>query len=979
MRALRLAFAAGSAALSLPLLFAGSGESAATAAFSGGGDSSLIAYRAARIYRTGGESVADACLLIEGGKVVGIVPVAELPPLTPVVDLGNTVLFPGLVAADAALTGAAGQGDLSLGAHRLAMDSYDPWQDHTKILERGITTVYLSPDRDRLVGGRGAVVKTAGDARVLKQTGDLRVNLTPAAWFPPDYFRPPIPPTSENPLLPAIAQAPTSRPGALMALREAREAARGKAASADPNVEGMRAFLAAKEPLRVVVQTTDDALAALALAEEWDKAVILDGLELVDAARLRAEAEGRDAQLIFALPLFASTPDLDASWTPPAPELLRELASFGPVAVRPGPYGRWTWMWEAAAAAVGYGLTEAQALDGISAVPARILGFEDRIGSLKDGCDADFIALSGAPLDPATRVLEVFVSGRRVWTAAELDAAERLARPSRAASFAPPVVVRAGTLWTGDGAAITGGAEVLLQDGRVIAAGRSVPHPPGARFVDAGPEAHVTPGFVDARSVLAAGGISDARVDLGRLAAGSLFSDAWLPVARAGVTTLVIGPAGLPASGARASFVKTAASSSSDASLTERNVVFFDLRSRDRAAGAEGLQGQLQRGKGYAEKWAKYREERAKWEAEQGSKLAGDRSAAERELRARLAKPPTPGAEGADSKAVESGSSAGGKPASSPEEEAAKPVDPINGLWNAIITHQMLPEPVEINLRLHHEGPKLTGIFSSPMDPSGESMEIEGTYDEAAKSIRFEMPTEVGNAVLTGTVTAPDVMQMRAELGGVGALDFTANRVEVEESGPAVTRKRAKTDDGPQPPATDWNLEGIRALFEKRAVAVVYADRRDEIEAALRALTAMELPVLIGSGAEALDALPALRAAKAGVVLGAEVRRNAENRDEVPAALLLAEGLPVAFQSASAVGSRFLPDVVKMSVRHGLGADAALHALTGGAADLLGVADRIGRLKPGLDGDLVVHSGAPFDLRSRVLHVFVNGREVPRE
>jgi imidazolonepropionase-like amidohydrolase len=71
--------------------------------------------------------------------------------------------------------------------------------------------------------------------------------------------------------------------------------------------------------------------------------------------------------------------------------------------------------------------------------------------------------------------------------------------------------------------------------------------------------------------------------------------------------------------------------------------------------------------------------------------------------------------------------------------------------------------------------------------------------------------------------------------------------------------------------------------------------------------------------------------------------------------------------------------VVKIAVRHGLGADQALTALTAGAADLLGVADRVGRLKLGLDGDLVVHSGPPLDLRSRVLHVFVNGREVPQE
>lgn len=970
MRKFRLALAAGSAALTFPLLFA----DGATALEGNGGQT--VAYRAARIYRTGGDSIADACLLISDGKVVGIVPAAELPPLTPVVDLGRAVLFPGLVAADAALTGTSGQGDLSLGAHRLAMDSYDPWQDHSRILERGITTVYLSPDRDRLIGGRGAVVKTAGDARVLKQVSDLRVNLTSAAWFPPDYFRPPIPPTSENPLLPALAQAPTSRPGALLALREARAAVRAANAGTDPNVEGLRAFIAAREPLRCVVQTTDDAIAALTLAAEWGKPVVLDGLEQVDASRLRAELSGREAQLIFSLPLFASTPNLDSSWTPPAPGLLRDLAGLGPIALRPGPYGRWTWMWEAAAAAVGYGLTEEQALDGVTLAPAQILGLEDRVGSLRDGRDADFIALSGEPLEPATRVLDVFVSGRRVWTASDLNAAERIAHPGSATAFAPPVVVRAGTLWTGDGEALTGGVEVLLQEGRVVAAGRNVPHPPGARMLDAGADAHITPGFIDARSALAAGSVSDARVDLGRLAAGSLFSDAWLPVARSGVTTLVIGPSGLPGSGARASFVKTAASSSADAALANRHVVFFDLRSRDRALGAESLKGQLQRGKSYAEKWAKFRAERETWEGEQSKTLADNRSAAERELRARLAKPSAVAA-GDASKAVNS--SAGDKPAAAPEEEVKKPVDPINGLWNATITHQMLPEPVEINLRLHHEGAKLTGIFSSPMDPSGQTQELEGTYDEAAKSIRFELPTEIGNAVLTGTVTAPDTMQMRAELAGLGSVDFTAARTEVEESGPAVTRKRAKKDDGPQAPAVDWGMEGIRALFEKRAVAVVYADRRDEIVSALQTLQALELPVLIGGAAEALDTLPALLQAGAGVVIGPELRRRPDNRDESPAAILLASGVPVAFQSLSEVGSRFLLDALKMSVRYGLGADQALHALTGGAADLLGVADRVGRLRAGLDGDLVVHSGAPLDLRSRVLHVFVNGREVPQE
>ncbi|MDG1405879.1 MAG: amidohydrolase family protein, partial [Planctomycetota bacterium] len=58
--------------------------------------------------------------------------------------------------------------------------------------------------------------------------------------------------------------------------------------------------------------------------------------------------------------------------------------------------------------------------------------------------------------------------------------------------------------------------------------------------------------------------------------------------------------------------------------------------------------------------------------------------------------------------------------------------------------------------------------------------------------------------------------------------------------------------------------------------------------------------------------------------------------------------------------------------------EQALASLTSQAADVLGVSDKIGRIKSGLDADIVIFSGAPFDLRSQVQTVFVNGNEVPR-
>ncbi|HBF23652.1 MAG TPA: hypothetical protein DDW23_07555, partial [Planctomycetes bacterium] len=135
-------------------------------------DYGFAQHEAAVVYKAG-----EQVLVIQAGKIAGVNP-AELPLFAEVVDFGPDAVFaPGLVAADSSWTGSGGQGDHALGAHRRAFDSFDLWDDMTEALERGITTVYLSPDRSRLIGGRGAVVKTAGESRVLRALGDLRVSL----------------------------------------------------------------------------------------------------------------------------------------------------------------------------------------------------------------------------------------------------------------------------------------------------------------------------------------------------------------------------------------------------------------------------------------------------------------------------------------------------------------------------------------------------------------------------------------------------------------------------------------------------------------------------------------------------------------------------------------------------------------------------------------------------------------------------------
>ena len=53
-----------------------------------------------------------------------------------------------------------------------------------------------------------------------------------------------------------------------------------------------------------------------------------------------------------------------------------------------------------------------EALKAITLNPARILGVDDRLGSLEKGKDADLLILSGHPLDYRSFVLKAFINGK---------------------------------------------------------------------------------------------------------------------------------------------------------------------------------------------------------------------------------------------------------------------------------------------------------------------------------------------------------------------------------------------------------------------------------------------------------------------------------------------------------------------------------------------------------------------------------------
>lgn len=88
-------------------------------------------------------------------------------------------------------------------------------------------------------------------------------------------------------------------------------------------------------------------------------------------------------------------------------------------------------------------------------------------------------------------------------------------------------------------------------------------------------------------------------------------------------------------------------------------------------------------------------------------------------------------------------------------------------------------------------------------------------------------------------------------------------------------------------------------------------------------------------------------------------------------------GVKVAIRTNEAENVRNLPYNAGFAATYGMGKEEALRAVTIVPAEIFGVADKLGSLEQGKSATLFVATGDPFETKSKITHVFINGWKVP--
>ena len=377
-----------------------------------------IAIRGETVYTMAGEPIFDGVVVTEGKTIIAVGPWAQTAVPSGYRIINAKIVTPGLIDAHATvgLSGYLNQRhdqdhvDPSepVQPELRAVDAYDPQERLIGWLRSyGITTVHTGHSPNALVSGQTMIAKTRGDTleeAVIVPRAMIAATLG-AGGFGDDGKTPGTRPKEVALLRSWLLKAQQYE-------RKLNDPDPAKKPDRDLRLEALASVIRGETPLLLTAHRAHDIMTAIRIRDEFGIPIVLDGA--AEAYLVLDEILRAGIPVILHPTMARHFGELENASFETA-TLLKK--AFIPFALQSGyesyvPKTRVV-LFEAAVAAA-HGLALDEALETITIDAAKILGVDDRIGSLEVGKDADLVMFDGDPLEYTTHVTGVMIDGEIV-------------------------------------------------------------------------------------------------------------------------------------------------------------------------------------------------------------------------------------------------------------------------------------------------------------------------------------------------------------------------------------------------------------------------------------------------------------------------------------------------------------------------------------------------------------------------------------
>ncbi|MBE5945093.1 MAG: amidohydrolase [Lachnospiraceae bacterium] len=367
------------------------------------------------LYTMEKEEAIRADLLIDNGKIARIS--ADISPTEKmeVIDATNMRVYPGFIDAHSHIgiseekktpqRDECNEGTTPITPHVRAIDGVNPMDSaFHNALAAGITGVMVGPGSANPIGGQFAFIKTHG-----RKIDDMVV-LAPAAIK--IAF-------GENPMnnYGPNGNIPSTRMGIAALIREELSLAKayfenGNSDGDEFRMECYRELFEGDIPLKAHTHRVDDIYTAMRIAEEFGLKLTFDHCT---EGHLIAEdiAESRFPAIVG--PSLASRNKDEVSLLDFKTPGILQKAGILVALTTDHPVSRIQYLPLCAGLAAKEGMGEWGALRAITIDAATICGVDNRLGSLKEGKDADIVIYDGNPLEISSSVSFTIVNGEIAW------------------------------------------------------------------------------------------------------------------------------------------------------------------------------------------------------------------------------------------------------------------------------------------------------------------------------------------------------------------------------------------------------------------------------------------------------------------------------------------------------------------------------------------------------------------------------------